>query len=369
MRESAYPATSEERFLLQVLRGKPAIGHVPSDVSRENLLHLARVQGVLAPLFQNITQHPEGWSETQCAEAANGLRYFLSRNLRLIALLQQIADAFQQDGLPWITMKGPVFTEHYYGDMTLRPSSDLDILVRPSDVAAADRAFRRIGIETGISPRPTHRLFGVLPHEHRYYSGTPRFLVELHWQPSSECYLTADSAAAIARRRTIALSTGQWPVFAPEDTLLYTTMHGFGHRWERLSHLLNIARILEKDGNLLDWPRVLATARSRQKERILRLALSLTHTLFGTPLPVTAFQHGESIRIQRFLEREALRNMTISGTVPSRVRAFALKWLGLQSAHDRFSLILRTLMVLRERPAKPPSIHPSCLIDKPTQSP
>ena len=367
MRESTYPATPEERFLLQVLCGKPAIDHVPAEVSREVLLRLAQVQGVIAPLFQHIIQQPEGWSETQRAEAANGLRFFLSRNLRLIALLQQIADAFHQEGLPWVAMKGPVFTEHYYGDMTLRPSSDLDILVRPCDVDAADRAFRRIGLETGNPPRPTHRLAGVLPHEHRYYSETPRFLVELHWQPSSECYLIADSAATIARRRTIALSTGEWPVFSPEDTLLYTIMHGFGHRWERLSHLLSIARVLEKDGNTLDWPRLLAMARSRHKDRVLHLALSLTHTLFGTPLPDTAFQRGESICIQRLLKNEALRNMTIRGADQSRGRVLALKLLGLQSAHDRLALMLRTLMVLCERPETPPSA--SCLVDKPTQSP
>lgn len=346
MADREYPATTEEYYLLRLLCGR-ADTTPPAGLSPELLWNLAEVQGVTATVARQIQkQSTTEWASSLLTRANNCLRFTLVRNVQLLDILRHIREAFQEEGHAWISMKGPVFTEQYYGDHALRPSGDLDVLVRPADVGAADRALRRIGIVPRSPVIAERRIFGVLPHEHRYYSETPRYLVELHWSLADGCYSIVDTDAAFNRRMICGTSTDAWPVLSAEDTLLYACMHGFGHRWEHLSHILNVYRILEQTHHTLDWEYVVKTARQHGKERALLLALSLARHLFTAPIPETVRLLIEQNRMLLRLRQDVLCNMTIRGPVHSRQHVLVFKLRGLETRQDRLKLLLRTLMVL-----------------------
>ena len=55
----------------------------------------------------------------------------LPRNMLLQDELSRLLAIFQKEGIPVIVLKGSVLLDSIYSDISLRPMSDLDILVRP----------------------------------------------------------------------------------------------------------------------------------------------------------------------------------------------------------------------------------------------
>jgi len=69
----------------------------------------------------------------------------VGRNLFFQAELKKILDALTAAGIPAIPLKGSVLARAVYGDIGLRPMSDLDILVTHEDAVRADALVRELG--------------------------------------------------------------------------------------------------------------------------------------------------------------------------------------------------------------------------------
>lgn len=329
---------------------------VPPDAPPDALAaawNLARSQG-LAPLFAAFAlDHPAlEWPESVRDAALLTRRSILSRNLQLLSLLERIRHAFDGAGIPWLSIKGPVFTAQFAGDLSLRASSDLDVLVRPDDVASAAARFRELGILSHRPPRPFFSRLGVRGHEHRFFSSSPRFLVELHWNFASQCYEIVDLDAAFRRSRVARLPEGSFPSPSAEDSLLFAALHGFGHRWERLDHAKVLDWILREPTTSpgsrriprsLDWDYVLYAAAKTRKTRALLLGLSLARDWLGSPLPDSILRLAEADPALPRLVRWADGNFAGASISRSRVGALAFKLRALETNRDRTMLLLRAL--------------------------
>ena len=201
------------------------------------------------------------------------------RNIQLLALLGDIQRALAGASIPWIALKGPVFTGQYVGDLGLRTSSDLDVLVRPVDVPRVDQLFRGLQITSQVPVCPQAHPLGVRGHEHKYYSKSPRYLVELHWDLVwRTCYEIVDPEAVFRRAGMVRLEGGEFPVLSPEEALLYAAMHAFEHRWDRFHLLKTLDWILNGQPGWgkesLDWGFILDAAAKTNKTRVLLLGLT-----------------------------------------------------------------------------------------------
>src|SRR5207245_6416128 len=78
------------------------------------------------------------------------------RNLRLAGELVRLLDRFARHGVAAVPYKGPLLAVRCYGDLALRPFRDLDFLIRPHDLAQAERALADHGYRPapGRTPRP-----------------------------------------------------------------------------------------------------------------------------------------------------------------------------------------------------------------------
>ncbi len=59
------------------------------------------------------------------------------RTRRMLSACAEILDAFRQAGIQVVLLKGAVLSPFYYPDPLLRPLADLDLLIRPQDIAAS----------------------------------------------------------------------------------------------------------------------------------------------------------------------------------------------------------------------------------------
>lgn len=69
------------------------------------------------------------------------------RMLQLTAEMEQVCGAFREHGIRTITLKGPAMAHDLYGDVSMRTSKDLDILIPVQDVEAAGRILQGLGYQ------------------------------------------------------------------------------------------------------------------------------------------------------------------------------------------------------------------------------
>ena len=140
--------------------------------ARHKLLALAsaRLEETLdAPL-------PPELAEPLAATRSSGAR----QTTLLEGALQTLTGTLAAAGVPSVTVKGPAWARLVMHEPELRPSLDVDLVVRPADFDAAIAALEPHGYEAA----PRERWFGTLPlFETSLHAGGGWLpLVDLHWR-------------------------------------------------------------------------------------------------------------------------------------------------------------------------------------------
>jgi hypothetical protein len=165
--------------LLGILRGSEM--PFDADVDWNKVLNLAEEQHVLPIVARylrdadgSLTQEVEERVtriEQECAQAA----FWWTAELK--GVLQQ----FQAGGIDTILLKGPFFAERIYGSARLRVSSDLDVLVRGTQLHQARTLLAKLGFELTQQDNGHHesRVRGTTALE-LHYDVAPRSLFDFH---------------------------------------------------------------------------------------------------------------------------------------------------------------------------------------------
>ena len=195
-------------------------------------------------------------------------------------------------GVPVIVLKGPPLACSLYTDPALRPSSDLDLLIRPADLAVALEVLARDG-------------YALAPHMARFPASTllqldceivlqhPRRIpIDLHWAISPDDYPFRIDPELMWRSRTvIEMGGAPVPVLGREWLMVYLAVHGAKHAWARLLWLGDVARAIDKG---IDWSEALRIAEETGCTRPLLLGLLLSHDLLEAAVPDAILQQARA---------------------------------------------------------------------------
>ena len=208
-------------------------------------------------------------------------------NLRKYGEFRRIAQDLRERNIPHIALKGLHMAELVYCDISLRPMSDLDILVPRLEVERTIAALQSIeyGFEDDVSGAAhgmldtkcnigfTHRRLGLS--------------VEIHWTlaESGDCY--APPMDEIWRSAVpVQLGDADTQVMSPEFLLLHVCAHlacnhVFGFN---LHALCDIAEIVRAQPGL-DWEVIADQGRRHGWTRGVAAALRLAHDHLGADVP------------------------------------------------------------------------------------
>lgn len=207
------------------------------------------------------------------------------RGAKLKRLTHEVLDAFASVQVTPVLLKGYGLATRLFKDQPLaRPSSDVDLLVLPSEVPIAEGALRALGLQ--LAPVP-----GVgdvfEEHHHRPWVGAAG-LVELHFRLFSGFGGSVfDDDALRARTRLGQLDGREVRWLAPEDEFLYLAVHAANHSFLRVSWLVDLARYLEVEPQL-DWAQMQKRARQAGFVVPVSTSLALLERLFEMRLPSQA---------------------------------------------------------------------------------
>ncbi|SFI28463.1 Uncharacterised nucleotidyltransferase [Paenibacillus sp. UNC496MF] len=204
--------------------------------------------------------------------------------LRLSGEMERVCAELQERGIRPIVLKGPVLAKELYGDLSLRTSKDLDVLVPMEDVEAAEERLLGLGYRSdGGAPRVFNWKWKV--HHISFTHPETRVQVELHWRLNSDMGKEPPFEELWRRSRRSPLSKRDVHLLGGEDLFMYLVSHGARHGWFRLRWLADIDRLARLG---LDWGMLAAMMRRYGCLQLGGQALTLAAAMFGTPVPPEA---------------------------------------------------------------------------------
>ncbi len=206
------------------------------------------------------------------------------RNLALAFGLIELIRCFQREGIESIPLKGPVLAELAYGDLALRHFDDLDIIVRPGDLARA----RELILTEGYKPYPYEELGSLFAENscHNIFNH-PRldYNVELHWALAPS-YFPLEFKRLRLWQHLRHIPFGGLTVWgqSPEDLVLALCIHGGKHHWLRLSWIVDVAELLRRHHDM-NWELLVSEAARLRCKRLLLLGIWLAENVLQAPVP------------------------------------------------------------------------------------
>jgi hypothetical protein len=253
-----------------------------------DFLFAQAAENSVAPLLsrQLSAVAPDAVPSTEIARLKSLVRAGSVRSLVLSAELIRIVETFAAAGIEAFPYKGPVLAVQAYGDIALREFGDIDLVLRQSDMAAANRALAALGFAPQFPP-----IFApdapspLIPGEYDYRDAERRLTVELHTEYTLRHFPAPPNLSDLAGRLArISISGHEIRTFCPEDTLVFLCVHGSKDFWERLLWVADLAALLDVNSQL-DWDCVYSFADAVRARRMLHLGLALAFRVFGIQLP------------------------------------------------------------------------------------
>jgi hypothetical protein len=212
------------------------------------------------------------------------------KNNLLLGRTAEIARTLGNAGIPALFLEGPTHAARFYGDLALRPSSSVHVLVGPSDVAEASTLLER----RAWSPRPGS---GAYPDWRLLFDQGGNICVlrsSLAFdyagsgdQPSEESLWAAAESYPVGEIQAL--------VPTPTDALLAAFVAGARYgplpRTQWLTDAMMILR-----GPEVDWDRIIELAVTHGQHLRLRTALGC---LLDLPVPVPERVHAAHDWLER----------------------------------------------------------------------
>jgi hypothetical protein len=206
--------------------------------------------------------------------------------------MEQISRLFTENDIRMLVLKGPVLAVDLYGDVSLRTSVDLDILVTLDDLNKVKKILLDIGYENEEFFTTELEAWKWRHHHLDYIHPQSGVKLEVHWRLNPGPGKEPGFNELWERRRTSSLTS--YPVYylGREDLFLFLGTHGARHGWSRLGWLLDIDKIVKQKPDLIMLYKLL---RKYQCLHIGGQALILAANLLNTQIK----EETKGLRVER----------------------------------------------------------------------
>lgn len=165
--------------------------------------------------------------------------------LNLAREMELLCGLFSDHDVRLIVLKGPVLTKRLFGDISLRTSKDLDIMVHPNDMVLAKELILKLGYRCD----PTNSFVHSSRKNHiSFIHPEKKVQIELHWRLNPDTGDEPEFDELWERR------SNSWgnKVFSlgTEDLIFFLIVHGARHGWFRLRWLHDLVILLTSDSDV-----------------------------------------------------------------------------------------------------------------------
>ena len=188
--------------------------------------------------------------------------------------LRRAISALSAAGIEACALKGPVLARRLYSPPASRYAVDIDLLVRPDDLAMALEALTQSGYaaETGATAEY------LLKYSHHVVMSRPgEPPIELHFRAYTGFGSELAADVLLARATHFPLGDGlSVLVPAPEEEFVYLAAHAAGHSFIRLVWLYDL-KLFSRRHPAIDWRHVADVAETCSLKAAVAYTLRLLH--------------------------------------------------------------------------------------------
>lgn len=371
------PLTPEHELLFHLLRLETdgQVSNTEDNASWKldwvQVVDLVTSHGVAPYVVSRSTvadvEMPEIVSDVLARAAFDHAEGALAQAAHLIALTRELESV----GIASIALKGPVLAWRAYGDLGLRETGDVDVLVAPGDVDSTvaqlvNHGYQLVLRYTSDSPEcaayrevaadlrlgagrrtdaslARHRPSAVVTNWQSFlrfsnelsWYHPDRGSLDLHWRLFKNSWLFPFDPWS--HRSTVVHNGTRIGILEPEVDLLYLATHGAKHAWSRMKWLLDLPMLIRAEG--LDLAVLAELARRSGLDAVVGSALRLSACYLGYPdsrLVDSLLPEDRLARSLRLSSQSAL--LATRGTMAQRVGA---------SRHHRFGFLRHQLGMRR----------------------
>jgi hypothetical protein len=239
-------------------------------------LHLFVFGRITSTGHENL--FPQRWLAELGAEVAR----FDSARRRLRSRLAEMAAALASAGVDFRILKGVPFAKKYLGNINLRRSTDIDLLIHERDID------RTLGILYAVGYRDTSGFVRVTANgpaikrdlvkpKHEMDLELDGIRIDLHWRLRTAPGYRWRDAQIWFEKQQVCIDGVNYPVLSDEYALvllLVSIAHDIARGGCRLKHLLDLYQLLLHTETNINWPEFLERRRS---ENNLRIAVNVLH--------------------------------------------------------------------------------------------
>lgn len=282
----------EDDLLLRILKhffSKDDSGQIKerlhSQLDWPYLLESASRQKVIPILYRSLESMSfENMPADALKELQTRFRDNTLHNFSMTSELGRLLDLFEGNSIHVIPFKGPVLSSLLYGEIALRQSVDLDLVIHREDLFKAVDIIKLQGYDA-IHQMSKIQQESFLRKEHHIalFNKEKNLFLEVHWRISPEMFsMQTDMEGLWLGAEKRAILGRSMLCFASEDLFMILCDHGARHRWNRLVWVCDIAKLIEVEK--FDWTHVFERAKKEGSTRSVLLALSLANIILGSSL-------------------------------------------------------------------------------------
>jgi hypothetical protein len=310
---------SEARLMIACAQTNPGPQAV-SDVAEilrgsldwDYIFRIANRNAVLPLISRNLLHR---WKDSLPQDVrdtfSSGHQQQIQRNMVATARLLKLVEEFRSSNIPVLPFKGPLLAIRAYRDLSLRRFGDLDMLIRPHDLAPSIELLKANGYSPVTSATWLEKTNWNISDKKDilFISDDGDLPVELHWKLSGSHFaLPVEEDRLWARAEETSIAGHKIGTLSFNDLLLYLCLHGSRHSWERLGWISDINELIGSAEHI-DWEHLTAEADRLGCRNVLGLGLYLVHDFFGREFAIADWDRIKTDPMFRELARSIRSNL------------------------------------------------------------
>jgi hypothetical protein len=222
-------------------------------------------------------------------------------NMLLTSELINIMKLLEENNIKAIAFKGPTLSQLAYGDITLRQYVDLDILVEKEDLTKVNK----INLDNNYLCTNNKLIEKSKNLEYikdiTYINIKKNVNLEIHIKLFS--FYLLNNFDIFKRNQNISISNYNFKVFNINYLIVYLSIHGSRHIWERIEWIVDINRLLINQSDKIDFDEIYSIAKKLDSEISVNLAFYLCIHLFNNKDLLTKIKMTDNLIVENLTKK------------------------------------------------------------------
>lgn len=256
-----------------------AIRHGKDDVA-EQIYLLGKNNEVLGFIYKG-SKRLEVFNEGTKKNLHACYRNTSIKNLQHLSQTLSLLKLLSNNNIDAIPLKGASADDLIFGDFGVYPSSDIDILVHPSQLDETKHLLLQDDLFSQIDSIDENDLLS--DHYHLMFNHQ-NTLFEVHWNLTKR-YFEIPASFWWEDTRPIQWNGIDTLELSPERYILYNIFRLFDHCFFPLKFFILLHGIIHKYKEIIDWKKLIHVAKMYKMEKLVVCTLQLLSSMYNSAIP------------------------------------------------------------------------------------